>query len=142
MSSAYLPKQLRRRVAERSRYRCGYCWIQEVILGIPMEVDHLIPQSLGGPTEDDNLWLACSACNGHKGSRTSAQDPDTGKIVRLFNPRKDSWEEHFQWTDSGARIVGRTAIGRATVRALHLNRSPLVNARRIWIEAGWHPPED
>ena len=142
MSSAYIPQQLRRLVASQGQYRCGYCLSQEAILGILMEVDHLIPQSLGGPTEEENLWLACSACNGHEGSRTSAQDPETDGNVRLFNPREDTWEKHFLWTDSGTRIVGRTAIGRATVCALHLNRSPLVKARRVWVKAGWHPPRD
>ncbi len=62
--------------------------------------------------------------------------------MRLFNPREQSWDEHFAWTDSGARIVGKTAVGRATVKALRLNRELLVRARRAWVKAGWHPPED
>ncbi|MGI8915489.1 MAG: HNH endonuclease [Chloroflexota bacterium] len=32
-------------------------------------VDHIIPQALGGPTEEGNLWLACSLCNASKGAR-------------------------------------------------------------------------
>ena len=39
-------------------------------------------------------------------------------------------------------MVGRTATGRATVEALQLNRDELVEARELWIAAGWHPPED
>ncbi|MBI3913342.1 MAG: hypothetical protein HY327_04045 [Chloroflexi bacterium] len=40
------------------------------------------------------------------------------------------------------RVIGRSACGRATVAALHLNNVILVEARRLWAKAGWHPPED
>jgi hypothetical protein len=142
MTSIYIPRKLRERVAEQASYRCGYCLSLERITGFVMEIDHLIPQILGGPTVEENLWLACSACNTFKGYRISALDPESGEIVRLFNPREQSWPEHFHWIDAGARMVGRTATGRATVAALHLNRPVLVRARRSWIEAGWHPPAD
>lgn len=142
MTSAYISRKLRERVAEQARYRCGYCLSSEHILGFPMELDHLIPQALGGPSIESNLWLACPACNAFKGSRISAHDPESGQTVRLFNPREQSWKEHFLWIDSGTRLVGRTAVGRATVNALHLNRPLLVAARRAWVVAGWHPPAD
>ncbi len=106
-----------------------------------MEVDHLIPSSLGGPTIEENLWLACGLCNDHKGNRLTAEDPQSRQVVRLFNPRNDKWEEHFEWTEDGLRVVGKTAIGRATVGSLHLNRRHLVIARRGWVGVGWHPPE-
>jgi hypothetical protein len=63
-------------------------------------------------------------------------------MVPLFNPRTQKWSDHFVWTDSGTRILGKTATGRATVIALRLNRPPLVDARRAWVAVGWHPPED
>ncbi len=142
MTSAYIPDKLRERVARQARYRCGYCLSSERIVGLSMEIDHLIPQVLGGLTLEENLWLACSACNAFKGQRISARDPESGQRVRLFNPRKQSWKEHFGWMDSGSRIIGRTAVGRATIKALRLNRPLLVEARRRWAEAGWHPPQD
>lgn len=142
MSSAYVPTELRRRVAEEGRYRCGYCLSQEAITGQLMEIDHLFPRSLGGLTIEENLWLACSACNDHKKNRVLAEDPKTGQLVRLFNPRFESWEEHFEWSDGGLRIRGRTPKGRATVEALHLNRPSVVKARRAWVEVGWHPPAE
>ena len=142
MSQAHMPKALRERVAAQARYRCGYCLSTESVVGTPMEIDHIIPQSLGGPTEEDNLWLACSLCNDHKGNRIAALDPLTGEIVRLFNPRRQAWHEHFAWTAEGDRIVGLTAIGRATGAALNLNRLSLVKARQAWVAVGWHPPKD
>jgi len=42
----------------------------------------------------------------------------------------------------GTRIVGQTPCGRATVVALRLNNDYMVEARRYWVEAGWHPPEE
>ncbi len=141
MSSVYIPKVLRRRVAEQARHRCGYCLTRQAITGTPMEVDHLFPSSLGGSTIEDNLWLACGLCNEHKGNRVTVQDPRDGQLVRLFNPRLDVWEEHLEWIEDGLRIAGRTAIGRATVNALHLNRTPLVTARKGWVSVGWHPPK-
>jgi hypothetical protein len=50
MSQTYVPKELRDRVAAHARYRCGYCYTAEAIVGTPMEIEHLIPQCLGGPT--------------------------------------------------------------------------------------------
>lgn len=91
MSSAYVPRALRRRVAEDAGHRCGYCLSSEEIVGLPMEIEHLMPQALGGPTTRRNLWLACTACNSFKGHRISAPDQQTGEMVRLFNPREQSW---------------------------------------------------
>jgi len=85
MSSTYIPQALPQQVAEQARYRCGYCLTSEAVVGTPMEIDPIIPESLGGPTEEENLWLACSLCNDHKSNRIAALDSLTGEIVRLFD---------------------------------------------------------
>ena len=64
------------------------------------------------------------------------------EIDHMFNPRRQIWQKHFAWTAEGDRIIGLTAIGRATVIALNLNRPSLVKARQVWVAAGWHPPKD
>jgi hypothetical protein len=142
MSKAYIAKAIRERVATQARDRCGYCLTQERVVGTPMEIDHIIPEALSGQTVEDNLWLACSLCNDHKGDKIAALDPETGEIVRIFDPRRQIWREHFTWAAAGDRIVGLTPTGRATVVALNLNRSSLVRARQAWVSVGWHPPED
>lgn len=142
MSKTYIAKALRELVSREARQRCGYCLSQEVIVGTPMELDHIIPESLGGLTEESNLWLACSLCNDHKGDRIGALDPETSEFVRLFDPRRQEWYEHFVWNATAEQILGLTATGRATVIALNLNRPALVRARRLWLAAGWHPPID
>ena len=122
MSKAYISKALRQIVAQQAWQRCGYCLTQEAIVGTPMEVDHIIPESLGGQTEEANLWLACLLCNDHKNDRIAALDPETGEYVGLFDPRRQQWHEHFMWSVNGEQILGLTATGRATAVALQLNR--------------------
>lgn len=142
MSRRSVPARLRRRVADQARHRCGYCLTAEAITGTALVIDHLIPEALGGPTEEANLWLACSQCNLHKGERVTARDPLTESWVPLFDPRRQVWGEHFEWSAEGDEIIGLTPIGRATVPALHLNRPLLVVARRAWVKVGWHPPPE
>jgi len=142
MSRAYVPKALRERVIAQAGRRCGYCLTAEAIVGTPMEIEHIVPESLGGTTEEDNLWLACSLYNDHKNDRIAALDPLDDEIVRLFDPRHQVWADHFMWTAEGDQIIGTTPTRRATVAALNLNRTPLVVARQAWVTVGWHPPRD
>jgi 5-methylcytosine-specific restriction endonuclease McrA len=48
MSRDYIPRGLRDLVARTARYRCGYCLTQEAVVGTPMVIDHIVPESLGG----------------------------------------------------------------------------------------------
>ena len=132
--------RLRQQIAEQAGYRCGYCLTPQGLSGALLELDHIIPKAKGGLTEEENLWLACVSCNRFKGARTHAEDPETGRRIRLFNPRKQRWSEHFAWSPEGTQILGLTPCGRATVEALRLNREEIVRARRRWVSAGWWPP--
>lgn len=138
----YISPDLRARVTEQARHRCGYCLRSEELLGMLLTLDHLIPQSDGGPTTEENLWLACHQCNSYKGTQTCADDPVTGLSVTLFNPRQQNWIEHFAWSEDGTQIIGITPCGRATVIALKLNVPEIVVARRMWVSAGWWPPQE
>lgn len=108
----------------------------------PLEIDHILPVARGGGDDEANLWLSCRLCNSTKSSRSHARDPVTGRSVRLFNPRRQTWSRHFTWSPDGSHIVGHTACGRATVIALRLNQPLAILVRREWIKAGWHPPSD
>lgn len=142
MSQTYIPIKLRRQVSKAARYRCGYCLTAQRIIGMPLHFEHLFPLALGGETVAPNLWLACPLCNGYKGIQTHALDPVTQESVPLFNPRTQHWPEHFEWSEAGTHIIGKTAVGRATVVALRLNNEYVVPSRRVWVAAGWHPPID
>jgi hypothetical protein len=93
-----------------------------------LQIEHVVPRKHHGSDDLDNLALACTECNLHKGSDLTGIDPDTGKIVRLFNPRLDRWDEHFAW--DGLRIAGRSPIGRTTIRLLQLNGPARLRVRR------------
>lgn len=140
MNQPGVSRALRAAVAEHFQHRCCYCMTSERVSGAELTIDHIVPQALGGISAEENLCLACWRCNLLKRDRIAAIDPDTGVAVRLFNPRTQNWLDHFTWEDGGLAIAGLTPVGRATVGALRLNRVALVNARRLWTEAGWHPP--
>jgi hypothetical protein len=106
-----------------------------------MHIDHIIPESAGGLTVPENLCLACFSCNVLKGAKQTWEYPDTQETVRLFHPLRDKWNDHFTWDESRTEIIGRTPCGRATIEALRMNNPTVVNARRRWVSAGWHPPE-
>jgi hypothetical protein len=137
----YLPPDLRNRLLEADNHHCAYCYTAEANTGQPMTVDHIVPQAQGGETTFENLCFACRRCNEFKGSATSAQDPLTGETVTLFHPREQTWTDHFRWDESGTLLVGLTAVGRATVVALNMNNSVIVDVRRRWVSVGWHPPK-
>ncbi|MEG5056244.1 hypothetical protein QUB35_38010 [Microcoleus sp. B13-B6] len=67
-------------------------------------------------------------------------DTQSSVEVPLFNPRQDTWNEHFIWSADGLSIVGLTTIGRATVTALVLNRERVINIRTADKAIGRHPP--
>jgi len=109
MSSQYIPTLLRKRVAETARFRCGYCLTSQRIIGPLLEIEHVIPEALGGSSDEDNLFLACPLCNSHKSQRIDAVDPESLIVVPLFNPRVESWDQHFEWFEDGAVIRGKTS---------------------------------
>lgn len=104
-------KRIRRKISTKlaaeikrqARYRCGYCLSSETLLGMVLEIEHLIPLAAGGLTRIENLWLSCRRCNGFKGAQVAALDPLSAQIIPLFNPRTQIWQEHFQWSEDGNR---------------------------------------
>ena len=130
---------VRRQITELDGQRCAYCR-SPMAVGIPMVVEHIIPLVANGPSTINNLCLACYRCNEFKGPRTEAPDPHDGQIRPLFHPRQQQWREHFAWSENGGTILGLTPYGRATMEVLRLNNDWIVQARRIWMQVGLHPP--
>jgi HNH endonuclease len=139
--SRYIPADISQRVREAAKNRCGYCLSPQRLVMARLEIEHMIPLAKGGTNDEINLWLACPLCNGHKADKTHAKDPETGETCPLFNPRTQSWNEHFCWSEDGTQIKGLTPMGRATVVALKLDcDTDAIEVRRYWVAAGWHPP--
>lgn len=142
MSAVYIPTATREFVSNRAKRQCEYCQTQERVMGMPLEIEHIIPTILGGNSDEGNLCLACPFCNRHKGIRIDAVDEQTGDNVSLFHPRQQDWHTHFYWEEGGLYLVGRTPTGRVTIATLQMNNPFVVRSRHIWIESGWHPPHN
>ncbi|MBW3624304.1 MAG: HNH endonuclease [Armatimonadetes bacterium] len=110
----------RRQVRARASNLCEYCGLpQEADPFYSFHIEHVIPKQHGGTDDSTNLALACHHCNLHKGPNLAGIDPNTGQMEPLFNPRTQLWEDHFE--PHGVRIIGRTPVGRVTVRVMDMN---------------------
>lgn len=136
----YIPEALRQLVFSRAKRQCEYCQAQKAII-LTLEIDHIIPLSLGGETLSDNVCLACRLCNANKRDVIEATDPQTHTQQPLFNPRTQRWHDHFRWDETGTILIGLTPIGRATIEQLQMNDLDTIEARKIWVETGLHPPK-
>lgn len=131
--SDYIPALLRQQIFERASGQCEYCLLPQSVALVPLEADHIVARKHGGQTESDNLALACSLCNKHKGSDLASIDPDSGAITPLFHPRRQRWADHFHLQDT--QIVPLTATGRVTVSLLQLNRPERMAERELLLAA-------
>lgn len=141
MARKAVARNVRRQVCDRARGRCEYCQHPASHSCAPFVCEHVRPRVKGAGNTLSELAWACSGCNSHKYDKTHARDPRTKRVVPLFNPRRQCWSRHFAWSNDFLFIRGRTASGRATVAALHLNRAELVNLRHALRAIGVHPPE-
>ncbi len=128
-------RELVRHVWERAEHRCEYCRIPYPAYRLPFQIDHVIARQHGGDTVAENLALCCLHCNRHKGPNLAGWDNRDRKMQRLFNPRTDVWEDHFELR--GYRIDGKTRTGRVTVHVLAMNADDLLSLRAaLIIESG------
>lgn len=117
----------RRVVIERAQRRCEYCLVHENSAGFPHQIDHIVGRKHGGSSGLNNLAYACVLCNRHKGSDIASVDA-SGRTIRFFDPRRDTWDEHFKL--SGPVIQPLTPVGEVTARVLRLNAAERVIERR------------
>jgi hypothetical protein len=138
---------MRQQIRERADFVCEYCHSSEQLSANRFTVEHVMPKSLGGSDDLMNLALACRRCNERRSNFLEGIDPETQKSTAIFNPRSQSWNDHFIWIERGTVIEGISAIGRATIARLDLNddRYPAEDSiratRRFWIQIGLHPPQ-
>ena len=120
------------RVAKRARHRCEYCHAPEAFFSHRLSLDHILPESLGGPTSLANLALCCYGCQFQKLAFTLAVDPASQTTASLFNPRRQRWSRNFRWSEDGLQLEGLTRVGRATIERLALNNDRQIEARKRW----------
>jgi len=133
----YISAALRREVIARAGNCCEYCRLSQEDRFWRFPIDHVIAEKHGGETSSHNLCLSCLECNTFKGSDIGSEDPKTGHLTRLFNPRQQKWDEHFQF--DGAFIEGLSPEGRVTVFLLRLNQPERVEDRGELLSVGRYP---
>jgi hypothetical protein len=125
----------RQLVRDRAKSRCEYCGLPQVAApAISFHVEHIRARQHAGDDVPENLALACPDCNRHKGPNLSGVNPETRQVVLLFNPRTDSWHDHFEMLD--ARIIGLTPTGNATAHTLRMNVDERVRMREELLANG------
>lgn len=140
----------------RARDACEYCLLPTTS---QFHVAHVIPPARWdayaggklpeappvpgrkGPDHVDNYAWSCPFCNLGKGQRVEYTVGQASH--RLFDPRRDRWNDHVRVAPGHVFLVGVTGIGRATELALGLNDArpggPL-GVRQEMVLAGRYPP--
>lgn len=134
---AHVSTEVRQYVMERAKHRCEYCLYPQHASFFAFEMEHIVAVKHGGSSSLENLALACPYCNRAKGTDLGSLDPVTGTLTPFFNPRTQTWPEHFRL--EGAHIVPVTPEGRVTVTILQLNQSERVGERERLIHLGLFP---
>jgi len=148
---------VREAIWRRAANACEYCLLP---INSRFHVEHIIPPNrwpdyIQGHLRDvqpipgrrglhhlNNLAWSCAFCNGAKGPQITY--PLGQQQVRLFDPRYDSWPDHFVFMHHYLFIAGTTTIGRATVAAMGLNAAQLdgpLGPRHDAIVLGSYPPQ-
>jgi hypothetical protein len=131
---------IRALVRARAERRCEYCQLHETDLPLySFHIEHILPKKHGGTDDPKLLAWSCHWCNLSKSSNLSGRDAETGRIVVLFNPRRQRWARHFAW--DGPTLVGLTPCGRATIAVFNINAAHRVAIRAMLIQAGIFPPD-
>ena len=104
-------------VFARDKYTCQYCG--ECPPRSHLNLDHVVPRTLGGQTTWENVVASCVDCNRRKGGRTPQQarlrlrrKPVRPRWTPLMNlaiskPRYDEWRPFLSIVDGGLRAGGR-----------------------------------
>ena len=121
-------------VRHRAAHLCEYCRSSQEHSALRFHIEHVKAEQHGGTDDPENLALACPECNYQKGTNLSGVDPDTGKVTRLFHPRRDRWEDHL--ARDGAFIVGKTPVGRTTAWLLEMNTGDRLRWRELLFRLG------
>lgn len=121
-------------VRERASHCCEYCRLPQEFYELTFHVEHIVATQHKKDDSPENLALACDRCNLYKGANLSAIDPETDKIVTLFNPRTQKWSDHFGMV--GPEIIGLTPQGRATASLLNMNSERRLILRRWLLKIG------
>jgi 5-methylcytosine-specific restriction endonuclease McrA len=78
--------EVREYLLEKWQRTCAYCGA----MGVPLQVEHIVPRARGGSDRVSNLTLACGPCNQRKGSQTAAEFGFPQVQVQAQRPLNDA----------------------------------------------------
>jgi hypothetical protein len=111
-------KRLRYEILRRDNHACRYCGATAP--GVKLNVDHVIPTSLGGSDKPDNLVTACADCNSGKTSSMPNAEPvtdvDQDTFRQVVTQRQEDLTEHL-WRGGYPPEWGRPEIERHACEA-------------------------
>ena len=104
-------------VFARDKFTCQYCGTRPP--RVQLNLDHVVPRSMGGKTTWENVVCSCVDCNRRKGGRTPQQAriklcrvPARPRWTPLMNlaaagVRYDEWQPFLSIIDGGRRNAAR-----------------------------------
>jgi hypothetical protein len=114
-------QRLRYEILRRDNHACRYCGATAP--DVKLNVDHVIPTSLGGSDKPDNLVTACAACNGGKTSSmpnaATVEDVDQETFRQSVARKQDRLAEHL-WRGGHPPHWGPLEIERCTAEGAWL----------------------
>ena len=128
----------RRLVRRRAGDRCEYCHLHQDDDFFTFHIEHIIAKQHGGSDRPENLCLSSRECNFSKGTNVAGYR--NGRVVPLYNPRRQNWNRHFAW--NGPLLLGKTLAGEVTVILFNINEESRVLMRDFLIAEGRFPPSD
>jgi 5-methylcytosine-specific restriction endonuclease McrA len=92
-------------VFARDKYTCQYCGGQPP--RSQLNLDHVVPRSLGGRTTWENVVASCVDCNRRKGGRT----PQQARLRLLRKPMRPRWTPLMSLSIHNAHEEWRPFLG-------------------------------
>jgi HNH endonuclease len=114
----------RKLVRQRAKYLCEYCHSPEYLSPDRFTIDHIMPQSLGGSDELDNLALACHRCNERHYNFTTATDPKTQEQVPLFYSQSSYFNPSIRLNSRVLWVINVRSFAKA-IAAINKSFAPI-----------------
>jgi hypothetical protein len=137
MSRSSVTLKVKKEIALRAGFRCEYCLLSERVSYFSFHIEHIRSIKHGGENNIENLAYCCPDCNFYKGTDVGTFVGSEFNLVRFFNPRVDTWQEHFEIQE--ANIYGKSEIGIATAQIFKCNEIDRLIFRKQLAELGLYP---
>ncbi|MFI5473155.1 HNH endonuclease [Streptomyces cacaoi] len=147
-------QRLRYEILRRDNHACRYCGATAP--DVKLNVDHVIPTSLGGSDKPDNLVTACADCNGGKTSSMpnamTVEDVDQDAFRQAVTRKQETQRRHealamhlflvwvwaYEQTGRTPTEQGQTYFVEETLKVLACGFSARVDLTEPAYRAGLH----